>query len=253
MTTVRPSTTKQSMILAVDRTARNRVLQAMTAAQRALLREELITGLNRTYRPLDDEGETRPPQSKPVQVDAETVIHDITDMVADLFDLVDKKERTNTIAKADIVIEGESEPLLTDVPVTYLLFLERQLVDLHTFIKKLPVLDPAETWTRSEAANAWVSEPTETASTKKVRQNHVKSPPTDKHPAQVETFDEDVKIGTWRTVKFSGALPAARVARLRTRVETLQAAVKFAREEANTTRVIAGDNVGRTLIDFVLG
>ena len=30
--------------------------------------------------------------------------------------------------------------------MTYLLFLEKQLTDLHTFVKKLPVLDAAESW-----------------------------------------------------------------------------------------------------------
>jgi hypothetical protein len=36
-----------------------------------------------------------------------------------------------------------------------------------------------------------------------------------------------------RTVKFSGALPARRVNELLARVEKMQEAVKFAREEAN--------------------
>ena len=40
-----------------------------------------------------------------------------------------------------------------DVPVTYLLFLEKQLVDLHTFVKKLPVLDASETWVFDASAD----------------------------------------------------------------------------------------------------
>jgi sulfopyruvate decarboxylase TPP-binding subunit len=42
-----------------------------------------------------------------------------------------------------------------------------------------------------------------------------------------------VIIGYWRTTKYSGALPAARIKQLIERVESLLAAVKMAREEAN--------------------
>ncbi len=63
--------------------------------------------------------------------------------------------------------------------------------------------------------------------------NHVKAEATEKHPAQVEVYYEDVTVGYWRTVKFSGALTAQRVNELLDRVEKLQQAVKFAREEAN--------------------
>ena len=111
--------------------------------------------------------------------------------------------------------------------------LEKQLVDIHTFVKKLPTLDASETWKRDEAADCWATDPILTVRTKKVPRNHVKAEATDKHPAQVEVYHEDIQVGTWRTVKFSGALPAARVNELLARVEKLQEAVKFAREEAN--------------------
>ena len=51
-------------------------------------------------------------------------------------------------------------------------------------------------------------------------------------------------VGYWTTVKFSGALPARRVNELLDRIERLQQAVKFAREEANAAEVAdqrAGD------------
>jgi len=53
----------------------------------------------------------------------------------------------------------------------------------------------------------------------------------------VEVYYEDVTVGHWRTIKFSGALPATRVNELLARVEKLQEAVKFAREEANNLEV----------------
>ena len=75
-------------------------------------------------------------------------------------------------------------------------------------------------------------EPTQTVKTKKIPRNHVKSEATDKHPAQVEVYHEDVVVGYWRTTKFSGALPSRRVNELLERVEKLSRPW-FAREEAN--------------------
>jgi hypothetical protein len=131
-----------------------------------------------------------------------------------------------------------------------LLFLEKQLVDLHTFIKKLPVLDASETWTLDTSADCWATEPVQTVRTKKIPRNHVKAEATDKHPAQVEVYYEDVTVGYWRTVKFSGALPARRVNELLERVERLQEYVKFAREEANNLEV-EDQKVGATVLGWL--
>ena len=148
------------------------------------------------------------------------------------------------MAKADVVVDGQA--LLKDVPVAYLLFLEKQLVDLHTFVRKLPVLDASESWEYDSSADCYATEPVQTVRTKKIPRNHVKAEATEKHPAQVEVYHEDVVVGYWRTIKFSGALPAKRVSTLLERVEKLQQAVKFAREEANNTEAVdkhVGDRV----------
>jgi hypothetical protein len=90
----------------------------------------------------------------------------------------------------------------------------------------------------------------ETLRTRKVPRNHVKAEATEKHPAQVEVYYEDITVGFWRTVKFSGALPARRVAELLERVEKLQRAVKFAREEANAYEV-KSQKVGEALFSYL--
>ena len=144
-------------------------------------------------------------------------------------------DQANTLARADVVIDGVV--ILTAVPVTTLLFLERKLVDLHTFVAKLPVLDPAERWTYNGEVGAYASAPSETIRSKKVMRNHVRYEATEKHPAQVDVYNEDVPEGTWTTVKYSGALPADRVAVLMARVTKMTQAVKQARELANTTPV----------------
>jgi hypothetical protein len=92
----------------------------------------------------------------------------------------------------------------------------------------------AESWHFDSTQDCWASDPAETSKTKKVPRNHVKAEATEKHQAQVEVYHEDVVVGYWKTVKFSGAVPRSRVRELVERVEKLQKAVKMAREEANS-------------------
>ena len=123
-------------------------------------------------------------------------------------------------------------------------------MDLVTFIRKLPVLAASETWVFDSAADCWATEPVQTVRTKKTPRNHVKAEATEHHPAQVDVYYEDVAVGYWRTVKFSGALQARRINELLERVERLQQAVKFAREEANGAEV-EDQKVGEKVLGYL--
>lgn len=158
------------------------------------------------------------------------------------------KDWANCSASADVLVDGKI--LLADTPVTYLLFLEKRLVDLHTFVAKLPTLDPAEIWNYNAEAGCWATEPVTTTRAKKVPRNHVLAEATPQHPAQVQMYNEDVIVGTWRTVKFSGALPAERVRELLERVEKLQEAVKYATQAANSADVV-DQRVGKKVFDYL--
>ncbi|HEU5230696.1 MAG TPA: hypothetical protein VFU49_22935 [Ktedonobacteraceae bacterium] len=226
---------KLNQVIAIEKGTKSRSLQDLTEAHHSLQKPALLSGISRMYRPRDEEGEQLPPESTRVQLRAEEIIRQTAEVLTKLFDVVATKDWANCKAKADVVVEGQT--LLKDVPATYLLFLEKQLVDLHTFIKKLPILDASEMWAYDASADCWATEPVQTMRTKKIPRNHVKAEATDKHPAQVEVYYEDVSVGTWRTIKFSGSLPARRVHDLLARVERLQEAVKFAREEANNLEV----------------
>lgn len=241
---------KLNQIIAVEKTVKSRSYSDLTEAHKQLQKNNLLSGISRTYRPKDEEGEVLPPESTRVQLKAEAVIKQTADILGNLFDVTATKDWANCEAKADVVI-GE-RVLLKQVPVSYLLFLEKQLTDLSTFIRKLPILDASESWEFDPSADAYATEPLQTVRTKKIPRNHVKAEATDKHPAQVEVYYEDVTVGYWRTVKFSGALPASRVHELQNRIEKLQQAVKFAREEANSYEVTdqkVGDKVFAYLLE----
>ena len=226
---------KLNQIIAIEKGVKSQSLRDLTDAHQKLQKPALLSGISRTYRPIDDDGDQLPPESTRVQIKAEEVIEQTVGILTSLFDITATKDWSNGEARADITVDGNT--LVEQVPVTYLLFLEKQLTDLHTFIKKLPVLDAAEVWRFDESQDTWATEPIQTTKTKKIPRNHVKAAATEQHPAQVEVYYEDVVVGYWRTVKFSGAMPAARVSTLLDRVRKLQDAVKFAREEANSVDV----------------
>ncbi|MFI0479559.1 hypothetical protein [Actinomadura sp. 9N215] len=226
---------KLNQIIAIEKGVKSRAQRELADVLRVLQKPALLSGISRVYRPKDEEGETLPPESTKVQVRSEDALRDVAAALTRLFDVVATKDWANREARADVVVDGRT--IVAQVPVTYLLFLEKQLTELHALIDKLPVLDAAESWSYDESQDVWRAEPVETSRTKKVPRAHVLYEATEKHPAQVETFTEDIIVGTWTRVAFSGALPARRVNELRGRVDRLQAAVKYAREEANAADV----------------
>jgi hypothetical protein len=235
---------KLNQIIAVSKGVKSQTLRTLTDSHRDVQKQALLSGISRTYQPKDDEGERLPAESTRVQLTADGVIADVRTSLVKLFDVVATQDYANCTAKADVVVDGTV--IAANVPVTYLLFLEKQLTDLYTFVDKLPALDPSEHWTFSESAGHYAADPVQTTRTKKVPRNHVKAEATEKHPAQVDVYTEDVVVGTWTTIKFSGALPASRIRELRERVTKLQQAVKFARENANNadvTDVTVGDQI----------
>lgn len=242
--------TRLNQIVAVEKGVKTKAERDLTDIYHKIQKTPLVNGISRNYQPRDENGESLPPENTPVQVRAEDALAEAGTALTRLFDVTATKDFGNQQATADVVVDGQT--LVVKAPVTYLLFLEKKLTDVHTFVKKLPVLDAAETWEYDPNADVHKTATVKTTRTKKVPRNHVKAEATERHPAQVEVYHEDVIVGDWSTVKFSGALPATRVKELLTRVEKLQNAVKFAREEANTTTV-NDVKVGERVFEYLFG
>ena len=147
-----------------------------------------------------------------------------------------------------MVVDGEV--VLTDVPVTTLLFLEKQLVDIGTAISAIPTPDAAFTWAQ-DSTGLLRSDAVHTQKTKKVMKPVTLYEATKEHPAQVAQINEDVVIGTWITTKLSGAMTAERKRLIEGRLRDLTKAVKVAREEANGQEV-RPQQLGKKLFDFLL-
>src|SRR5215472_14591635 len=123
---------KLNQIIAIEKGVKTGAFQTLTEAHHQVQKTTLLGGISRTYRPRDEEGEQLPPESTRVQVRAEDIIRTVTASLTELFDTTATKDWANTHAKADVVVDGQT--IVTGVPATYLLVLEKQLVDLHTFV-----------------------------------------------------------------------------------------------------------------------
>lgn len=243
--------TKLNQIVAVEQGVKSathsEISRLLEDAQRTQ-KDGPLHGIARTYTPRDDQGEQLPPESTRVQIKIDDLLDRAATVLTRLFDVTATKDWTNCDATADVTINGQV--LLGDVPATYLLFLEKRLGELHDLVAKLPTLDPSETWSYSTEAGCWVTDPVMTTRTKKIPRNHVLAEATPHHPAQVQTYTEDVVVGTWRTVKFSGALPAERVREILRRITALQEGVVYARQAANN-RDVTDQRVGKKVFDYL--
>jgi hypothetical protein len=191
-----------------------------------------MNGFHKAYQPRDEDGETYPPESQKVQHNASRGVRPRRRRSSPSCSTSPRPRTGPTAtAKADVVIDGRV--LLKDVPATYLLFLEKQLSDLTTFVAKMAELDPGSDWSVDPSTGLFRTEPQATQRTKKVQRPIVLYDATEHHPAQTQLITEDVIAGQWVTVKHSGALPAPRKKQLLARIERLSNAVKFAREQAN--------------------
>jgi hypothetical protein len=223
---------KLTQILAIEKSTKNRCETEFTKIGQALKKQENLTGFTKTYTPKDEDGERFPNESKKVIFKAQDEMKKVKATLAELYNVIATKDAANCNAKADVVVDGQV--IAKDVPAVTLLAIEKKLTDVLTFAKSLPVLDHSENWRPDQGRNIWVTDPVETLKTKKIVKHIVVAGTlTKEHPAIVKDDTEDVTVGSWSTIKFSGAMPPNDVAAFTEKVEKLAKAVKFAREEAN--------------------
>lgn len=225
-----------SQIIAIKKDAQTKAERVTATIYHQLQKPEPLTGITKTYSPRDENGEALPSQGNRVQYTVEEGLTEITAATSRYLDILAAQEATDQVAKANIVVDGQD--FLTDVPVTLLLALERQLAEEMVQVRKLPTLSPEFEWHFDADQGIHATTPVRTVRSKKVPRNHVKAQATDKHAEQVEVFFEDVVVGDYTTRNFSGAIPVSRKKEILNRLEKLIEAVKQAREEANTTTAV---------------
>lgn len=241
---------KLNQVLAIEKGVKSRVVSETTELYKIAQKAPLFNGLVKTYRKINDDDQDLPQEKQRVQYDVKGILNRDAALLTELMDVTARKDWTNQVAKADVVVDGK--PLLLGVPVSYLLFLEKQLLDIKAMANAIPVLDEAESWSRDENSGLMVTDKSSTTRTKKVEKPIVLYAATVEHPAQTKMVVEDVIAGFWDTVKMSGAVAKPKKEALIERVEKLSKAVKEAREAANMAEVVEPPKIGNAIFGYLL-
>jgi hypothetical protein len=155
-------------------------------------------------------------------------------------DLQLTKEQTNSsgTAKADLKIGDKTVTL----SATALLQLAKRLNVLKSVLEYAPSRDSSKNWVSDpEYFPTGVFRTPTTSAGRPKDKKEVRAVPgtaTDKHPAQVATFDVTINLGTVEQTFFSGELTSASKAELMQRINTLIADVDQARSLANCADIV---------------
>lgn len=170
--------------------------------------------------------------------------------VASYFDVILQKELTNQTAVADLVVNGVT--FAKDIPATFLLGMETRLKNMRALYEAIPTLPPAIDWHPDTNAGVghYRSPKTMVPRTEKQVKFVTLAPATDKHPAQVKDWTEDVPVAKVETVSYSGMWTVEQKADALDRLDVLLQAVKKARQRANTADVVDG-HIGAALTAFI--
>lgn len=242
---------KLNQVIAIEKGIKSGVYSALTDFNKAAQKAELFNGFQKNYKKRDEDSEDLPSEHKRVQFSTGAVLQSVERELTQLMSVTARKDFTNCVAKGNVMLDGNV--IIADVPVSYLLFLEKQLNDVRTLVNNLPVLDIGEDWSKDPNSGLYKTEPTATHRTKKVQKALVLYPATPEHPAQTQLVTEDVIAGYWELTKHSGAMPRPDKNALLGRIEKLLQAIKEAREAANMADEVSVPNVGSAVFSYLFG
>lgn len=243
--------TKLDALLGVLKTRKENTQRMIDTYYKEVKKRPLFDGLSRVYQARSDtDTEVLPAEGVLVQHDAENMITDLATEWAKLINLVATVDVTNSHAAAPVML-GDTQ-LTEPLPAVTLVYLEKQLVDLHSVLKALPVQDPAKPWNWDAEREQFTSGPVITFRSKKVPRNHTRFEGNDKHAPQIDVYNEDVTIGEWSKTDFTTALTPRRKRELLERSEDVIAAVRAARSNANATEA-TDVRFAKAVFDHILG
>jgi len=236
-------------VIAIEKEVKGKSYTAFNELNKKSTKPDLFNGHSKGYKPVKEDGEVLPPDSKIVQMTVSQQLTQAQEILSSLFDMTATKDFANCSAKADLVIPN-GPTLISGAPSTLLLFLEKQLRDLRAFVSGLPTLDGNEQWTFDNNSGIYKSDETKTHRTKKNQKPIVLYGATDKHPAQTQLITEDELVGYWETIKQSGCMPSTRQKVLLDRIDILSAAVKQARQDANSNEA-PEKKIGNAILGYI--
>lgn len=227
-----------------------RVEQAFTK------RPDMFLGFMRRLEMINDDRaaeEELHREDKELEATVDARLDDVVPSAIRYFDAAYQKEAMNQKARANIVINEKI--VAADVPVTFLLFLERRLEIIRKIFATIPCLDPSTKWVADDDRGEGIfrtSAEEITEKTEKAIVSKVLFDGNEHHAPQIEKWHEDRVVGKFRRVVWSGMYTEAMKALALERIDTLSSAVKKARSRANDIEVEAGA-IGAKIMTFIRG
>jgi len=192
-----------------------------------------VHGMIRTFHPIVEDEDPLPDERVEMLTTAQAEVDRFNTAVGKFIDSAVSKEVTNMVTSAELELAGT----VISLPATALLNLENRLADIRKVYAAIPTLDPAEVWTYDETLEVYVADVRIAYKTRKVPKTHVSVEATKEHPAQVEIYHEDIRVGEREQIMHSGAITLARKRVLLGRIDDMLKEVKQARQRANDIEV----------------
>jgi len=213
-------------------------------------------GLISTYKPDKEEEQNQVLDDKHIVETVQSKLDYTQGAIIRLLDFNLQKEVTNTKAKSDLVIEdndGKEVTIAQGIPATMLLNLEKRMLKVRDLYNAIPTCDPAKVWEKDDNEGIYRAQTPETKiKTKKTPTSYVKAEATEKHPAQIEFWFEDVRVGIVETVHKTGRLTPAEKSNLLDRIDILIRGIKKSRQKANDFD-IENVKIGKKLFNYIHG
>lgn len=239
-------------LLAVEADKNNISTKLVDESRAALAKKpDMFRGFTKTLTYFDDKRQAENAEDTKLVVSTVDENLDYTfGHVADYFDVIFQKELTNQTANADLVVDGAV--FGKSIPATFLLGMETRLKAMRTLFEAIPTLPPAINWQPDTNAGTghYRSPQTMVPRTEKQVKFVTLAPATEKHPAQVKDWTEDVPVAKIETVEFSGMWTVEQKAAALDRLDNLVQSIKKARQRANMADVVDG-SIGQKLADYI--
>lgn len=230
-------------------------------AANAILAETLTTFTKRTehfigkhtkYVPFDENSPDADETARDIVTTVKDKLSHCLSVAGRALDVTATKDMTNTKACASIEIDGKA--ITGPLPATTLLMLENRLKKWIEIFLAIPTLAPGRSWqlTPEKGAGVYLDPlPEAKFRTKKETMHKVLYEATKEHPAQIDKWAEDVRIGRITETTWCSMYSPAEKSELLERAQTLLVATKQARQRANAQECEQVD-LADALIKFLL-
>ena len=221
-----------------------------------LKKQEHFLGYRKSLRMFDEhrkQEEEAATESKALVTTVDEKLDYVLQVVGKYYDAILQKEATNQTAVADLVVDGHV--LVENAPATWLLGMESRLKTLRTVFESVPTWAPGVDWIPAPEQGKGIykaAEPVKADKTEKVPAHKVFVPATEHHPAQIEKWVENVRVGVFTTEKWISSWSPSQKSEAMARLDKLIRAVKRARQRANSTPIVK-KKAAKNIIDYLQG